>query len=79
MSLLRIPVLAENILPYQQDAQYLTLVHNSDDWYNKIIEVKEKYSTYKELANKAHDYVLQEYNIKNYYLEWIKTIERLCK
>lgn len=79
MSLLKIPVLAEDILPYQQDSHYLTLVHNSDDWYNKIIEIKNDYLTYKQKAIEAHDYVLKEYNIKNYAQEWVKTIEKLCK
>jgi len=78
MSLLKIPVLAEDILPYQKDV-YLTLVPNSDDWYNHIIDVKDNYTKYKELANKAHDYVLEEYNINNYAPQWVKTIETLCK
>lgn len=78
MSLLKIPVLAEDILPYQQD-KYLTLVPNSDDWYNYIIAVKDNYTKYKELANKAHDYVLEEYNINTYAHTWVKKIKQLCK
>jgi glycosyltransferase involved in cell wall biosynthesis len=78
MSLLKIPVLAEDILPYQKDV-YLTLVPNSDDWYNYIIDVKDNYTKYKGLASKAHDYVLENYSINNFAPQWVKTIETLCK
>jgi len=84
MSLLRIPVIAQGFedgtSPYQGvDSEYMTVVLDNDTWYNKIIEVKEKYSSYKLLADKAHDYVLENYSISNYAQEWDKTIEELCK
>lgn len=81
MSLLRIPVIAQGFedSPYEQDKDYLTLVYNNDNWYNEIIKSKDNYSEYKSKANNAHDYVLENYNIKNYAQEWVKQIYNLCK
>lgn len=81
MSLLKIPVLAQDFdgSPYQQDSEYLTLVKENEDWYNYLIDLKESPSKYIEKALKAHDYVLEHYNIKNYAQEWVKQIENLCK
>lgn len=79
MSLLKIPVIAQSMTdgPYEGDADYLTLV--TDGWYEKIIEIKENYSQYKMVAEKAHDYVLENFNIKTYAPKWSETIETLCK
>lgn len=84
MSLLRIPVIAQGfpngLSPYQGiDEPYMTVVTDNSTWYNTIVEVKEKHSNYKLLANKAHDYVLENYNIIHYAATWQKTIEDLCK
>jgi hypothetical protein len=83
MSLLKIPVLAQGFTdgqsPYQQDEDYLTIVVDNKDWYNKIIKIKNDYKTYSNLAEKAHNYVLSEYNIATYCYEWTKNIEQLCK
>lgn len=83
MSLLKIPVLAQGFKelssPYEQDKDYLTLVTDNEKWYDTIIEIKEKHSDYKLLAQKAHDYVLVNYNIATYHEEWQKQIENLCK
>jgi glycosyltransferase involved in cell wall biosynthesis len=83
MSLLKIPVLAQGFTdgqsPYQQDEDYLTIVVDNKDWYNKIINIKNDYKTYSNLAEKAHNYVLSEYNIATYCYEWTKQIEQLCK
>ena len=79
MSLLKIPVIAQGIATYEQDKDYLTLVYDNANWYNEIINSKNNYSEYKKLAEKAHDYVLENYNIKTYAQEWVKQIEYLCK
>jgi glycosyltransferase involved in cell wall biosynthesis len=79
-SLLKIPVIAQGFdgSPYEQDKDYLTLVYDNNDWYNTIIRIKENYNTYKELAVRAHDYVLENYNIKKYAQEWVEEINKLC-
>lgn len=81
MSLLKIPVIAQGFTdsPYEQDKDYLTLVYDNNDWYNIIINSKENYLEYKLKAEKAHNYVLDNYNIKNYAQEWVKQINNLCK
>jgi O-antigen biosynthesis protein len=88
MSLLKIPVLAQGFKdgtsPYQGvDEKYMTLIVENDidklQWYNKIIEIKNDYQRFSNLACKAHDYVLTEYNINIYANEWQKQIENLCK
>jgi glycosyltransferase involved in cell wall biosynthesis len=83
MSLLNIPVLAQgftdNTSPYQGvDEEYMSILVGSEGWYDKIVEIKDNYKQYKELANKAHDYVLKDYNIETYAPEWTKAIEKLC-
>lgn len=80
-SLLKIPVLAQGFesSPYQQDKDYLTLVTDNSKWYTTIIAIKDSYSTYKDLSEKAHKYVLQNYNIKSYAQTWTETIQQLCK
>ena len=83
MSLLEIPVLAQGFKdgtsPYQYDKDYMSIVVEDNAWYNEIINIKDNYSKYKELAKKARAYVLENYNIKSYALEWTKQIEKLCK
>lgn len=83
MSLLNIPVIAQGFTdgtsPYQgPDAEYMTVVTDNSEWYNKIIEIKDNHFTYKELARQAHDYVLENYNITTYWEEWVKQIIKLC-
>lgn len=82
MSLLEIPVLAQafsdGTSPYQgRDEPYLTLAN--DDWYDKIINIKDNYEEYKAKAKKAKAYVLENYNIINEAQNWAKAIENLCK
>jgi O-antigen biosynthesis protein len=84
-SLLRIPVLAQGFRdgksPYQgvEDSKYMTIVIDNNEWYNKIIEIKDNYPKFKELANQAHDYTVKNYNIKEYAKEWINIIKKLAK
>lgn len=82
MSLLRVPVLAQGfsdgLSPYQTGCEHLTLVNDNNEWYNNIIKIKENYAHYKDLASKAHDYVLENYNISKYHTEWTKQIINLC-
>lgn len=84
MSLLKIPVLAQGFelgdSPYQGDVEpYLTLVIKDNDWYNKIITIKDNYKHYSELAEKAQQFVLKEYNIETYAHNWTDKIKQLCK
>lgn len=82
MSLLKIPVLAQGFAdgssPYQQDS-HVNIHIDNNTWYDKIIEIKDNYSKYKKRAEKAHDYVLKNYNIKKFAQQWVKTIKKLCK
>jgi len=82
MSLLRIPVLAQGFSdgssPYQGvDEEYMGIVLDNDSWYNRIIGIKDDYATYSNLALKAHDYVLENYNIRTYADNWTKEITKL--
>lgn len=83
MSLLKIPVIAQgfkdNDSPYQLngDDVYMSVVTDDNAWYDKVVDVKENYSKYKDLANKAHDYVLENYNITKYAPEWTNQIKKL--
>lgn len=84
MSLLHIPVVAQGFSnrksPYQgKDEPYMTVVTDNSTWYNTIVNIKEKYSDYKLLAEKAYEYVIRDYNITSYALVWQKEIENLCK
>lgn len=88
MSLLKIPVLAQGFSngesPYQgKDEKYMTLiVENSlvqNQWHDKILEIKDNYATYSDLAQRAYSYVLKDYNIEKYALQWTKTIKKLIK
>ena len=82
MSLLKIPILAQGFptgdSPYQKGCAHLTVVDSGDSWYDKVIEVKEKHSDYLSLAQKAHDFVLETYNIESFASTWTQTVERLC-
>lgn len=82
MSLLHIPVIAQGFQskkgPYDGvDSEYMTVIYDNSLWYDEIIKVKDNYFAYKNLAHKAHDYVLKNYNIATYANEWLETIGRL--
>lgn len=79
MSLLRIPVIAQDFKgsPYRQHAEYLTLA--TDEWLSPVYNAMNDYQKYATLADKAHDYVVTNYNIENYAPTWRANIEKLCK
>lgn len=81
MSLLKIPVIAQGFStkdgPYDSGCPHAELVYDNSTWYDKIIDVKDNLSKYQDMATKAHDYVLKDYNIKTYAPEWTKAIEKL--
>lgn len=84
MSLLHIPVIAQGFedgqSPYQsKDGEYMTVITDNSTWYDKVVDAKMNYGKYKELAEKAHDYILKEYNIVNYAQTWVDKIEMLCQ
>lgn len=82
MSLLKIPVIAQGFSdgtsPYDGvDKSYMTVITDNSTWYNKIVEIKENYADFLSLAEKAHDYVVKNYNVQEYAFEWIETIKKL--
>lgn len=87
MSLLRIPVIAQGFSdgssPYQgRDAPYMQIVMPGESWYKAISEMIPDEPIrwiIKDKTQLAHDYVLENYNIKTYSKEWVKTIKKLCK
>ena len=84
MSLLEIPVLAQGFSdgtsPYQGiDEPYLTIVGSDENWYDKIISIKDNYEEYKEKAKKAKAWVLENYNIKKEAMKWSEAIINLVK
>jgi len=81
MSLLKIPVISQDFegSPYEQDRVFHTMILDNTTWYDKIIDVKDNYPHYKDLAGKAHDYVLENYNVTNYAKHWTETIINLVK
>lgn len=81
MSLLKIPVIAQGMAdgPYEADKEYAQLLYSNNSWYDTIVETMSNYDKYKQLAVGAKEYVLENYNIKNYHLEWTKQIENICR
>jgi len=82
MSLLNIPVIAQGFAdgtsPYQGvDSSFMSIVVDDNSWYDRVIEIKENYAIYSDLAKKAHDYVLENYNIKNCAVDWTRAINKL--
>ena len=85
MSLLHIPVIAQGFKdgqsPYQQNGEdkLMTVVVDNKAWYKTIIKVKSNYEQYKQLADKAHDYTVKNYNIREYAKEWKNILLKLAK
>lgn len=83
-SLLKIPVVAQGFesgdSPYQgkEDSKHMVVVTDNDTWYNEITKLLANPEKRKKMAQKAHDYVLKNYNINNYAKEWRTTIENIC-
>lgn len=81
MSLLHIPVLAQGfsdgLSPYEADKDYMTIVRDDNTWYDKVIQIKDDYVTYSNLAHLAYEYILREYNINNYAKVWNEEIIKL--
>lgn len=71
-SLLRIPVIAQGfedgLSPYQvnkEDSNHMEIVIDNNTWYDKIVELLEDKDRRISMAEKAHDYVVENYNINN--------------
>lgn len=79
MSLLKIPVIAQGMKngAYENDP-HMTRVYEGQSWYDAIMEVKYSYPQFKEMAEKAHDYVIESYNINKYAPTWSEEITKLC-
>lgn len=83
MSLLRIPVMAQGFStrdgPYDNGCKHLDVIYDNSTWYDRIIHAKDNYDEYKKMGERAHDYVIENYNIENYAPEWTKAINNLIK
>jgi glycosyltransferase involved in cell wall biosynthesis len=84
MSLHCIPVLAQGfsdgLSPYQGvDEKYMTIVNDNDKWLEYITHIKNNHKLYKDMASKAREYVLENYNIKTYAQTWVDEIIKLTK
>jgi glycosyltransferase involved in cell wall biosynthesis len=84
MSLLKIPVIAQGFLdgssPYEDFPRgLLRLVYDNSTWAKEIINIKENYKHSKAIAEEAHDYVLEFFNIETYAQEWVEGIKQLIK
>ena len=81
-SLQRIPVIAQGFSsgdsPYQgrKDRKYMQIAHNKDQWRIAVENVRNDPEKYATLANKAHDYVLDTYNIETYANDWKNIIKQ---
>lgn len=71
-SLLRIPVIAQGfedgLSPYQvnkEDSNYMEIVTDNSLWYDKIVGLLKDEHKRVSMSEKAHHYVLKNYNIKN--------------
>jgi hypothetical protein len=82
-SLLEIPVIAQGFTdgtsPYQgADEKYMTVLTDNSLWLPTILDAKENYPHYKQLALKAKEYILENYNINTYAHNWQKAINTIC-
>lgn len=81
-SLLRIPVIAQGFAskdgPYEgkHDRKYMQVVTHDEDWLPTVDKTIKNYPVYAKLADKAHDYVLDNYNITKYAPRWRYIIEQ---
>lgn len=81
-SLHKVPVIAQGFStkdsPYQfgKDKKYMQIVTKDEDWLPVIENTIKNYDQYAKLAEKAHDYVLGNYNIRKYAKEWRQIIEQ---
>jgi len=81
-SLARIPVIAQGFTnkdsPYQdgKDKKYMQVITDDKDWLPAIKNTIKNYDQYATLADRAHNYVLEHYNIKKYAKEWRQIIEQ---
>lgn len=81
-SLLKIPVIAQGFTtkdsPYQnkQDKKYMQVVTDNKTWVQVIEDTVKDYTKYATLAETAHDYVLEHYNIETYAKKWRQIIEQ---
>lgn len=71
-SLLRIPVIAQGfedgMSPYQvnpEDSKHMEIVIDNSTWYDKIVELLQDEHKRVKMSEFAHNYVLENYNIKN--------------
>jgi glycosyltransferase involved in cell wall biosynthesis len=75
-SLQRIPVIAQGFStgdsPYQhrKDKKYMQIANTEDEWRTAVENVRNDREKYATLADKAHDYVLEHYNIETYAKDW---------
>ena len=75
-SLQRIPVIAQAFAsgdgPYQgkKDRKHMRLANTLEEWAEAVENVRQNPDKYATLADKAHEYVLEYYNIETYAKDW---------
>ena len=55
----------------------MTIVLDNSQWFDTILNIKNDYGRYKNLADKAIYYVKKYYNVKTYAKEWKEQIIKL--
>lgn len=82
-SMLSIPVIAQGFLdgksPYQdpEDSKYMTVVVDNQKWMEEIEKLVSNKELRREMGEKAREYVLKKYDIKNNIQKWKKAYESL--
>lgn len=78
-SMLKIPTIASDILPYKECHDYGIVCPEPEDWYGELKMLVEDEATRKRIGNKAYRYVAKNYNMKRCaedYARVITAIER---
>jgi len=83
-SLLGIPVIAQGFTdktsPYQQnpkDSEHMVIVEDNDIWYDEIVSLLENKNKRIDMARKAKEYVLTNYNIKDNAYKWRYALSKI--
>ena len=73
-SMLEIPVIAQGFTdgksPYENDKEYLLLASNKQEWVDKTLKLINSKDLRIKLGKMAKDYVLKNYNIKDYAINY---------
>lgn len=83
-SMCEVPVIAQgfetNDSPYQQnpeDAKHMLICYNEDDWIRETLALIEDKQKRIDMGKQAHEYVLNNYNIKDNAYKWRDAYKKL--